>query len=126
MPWEADAPLAALDGAAFTYQHIAGADAAIRWHERELARLKACRAIVTKRREDAIPPAAAAPVVDMEWNDKTVAALTDAVNFYGRRDIYKARKGDKPAVMVDGGEKARETIQDVYGDEGNGARNEPA
>lgn len=121
MPWEENAPLAALDAAVFAYKEISGLDAAIAWHERELARLKASRSIVARRLADAEPKAASAPAIDIEWTDKTVTALTDAVNYYARHDIYKGRKGDKPAVLADGGVIARQTIQEVYGDSNGGA-----
>lgn len=113
-------PLSTLYEAAIKYEQLSGIDAAIAWHEAELVRLKACRSIVAARRAEVAVVDAAAPSIDVEWTDKAITALTDAVNFYARHDSYKGRKGDKPPVLSDGGARARETIGKVYGDEGNG------
>lgn len=110
--------LRALDAAAYAFQQAIGAEAIIRWHQREIARLEAC--LPTVNRGEPALTAEVPPSGDAEWTDATVARLTDAVNFYARPDIYKARKGRTPAVIADGGATAREAMHAVYGDDASG------
>lgn len=110
-------PLSALYEAAFKYQQLSGIDAAVEWHERELARLRASRAAI----EGPCPKAAATAPAEAEAEaeadarapvqDKLQLAV-EALEFYADELSWRKGRGGKASLIDDDnkGDLARETL----------------
>lgn len=104
-------PLSALYEAAFKYQQLSGIDAAVEWHERELARLRASRAAI----EGPCPKAAATAPAEADARapvqDKLQLAV-EALEFYADELSWRKGRGGKASLIDDDnkGDLARETL----------------
>jgi hypothetical protein len=135
MTWDPDAPLSRLDAALMVYSETKGADAALDYLIREADRLRAYRHLLVKRRATALNGRAAAdapqprPLWDAELERlcaelgvlrDQVEKLSETLEFYGASDNYATRRGNKLApVIADGGQRAREAIDALFGSDAN-------
>lgn len=108
-------PLSALYEAAFKYQQLSGIDAAVEWHERELARLRASRAAI----EGPCPKAATTAPAEAEAEADARAPVQDklqlaveALEFYADELSWRKGRGGKASLIDDDnkGDLARETL----------------
>jgi hypothetical protein len=108
-------PLTALYGAAFKFQQLSGIDAAIDWHERELARLRAARA------ELDAPQSGGDSGVDIEELRRKLAIAEAAVDFYADPVNWVESRSGKPSVAgKDKGVIARKALTDMDDGDGDG------
>lgn len=125
MAFDPENPVARLDAALAQFVKQWGGEAALELLAREGDRIRAIlRAEESERlnvRSDAAPPPAGEPEPDEdEAVQRTIAALSEACEFYEKPANYRRQGGRPAAVIVDGGSRAREALNMVYGDERGG------
>jgi len=109
-------PLSALYEAAFKYQQLSGIDAAVEWHMRELARLRASRAAIDGSRQQAADcPGKTDEAADLRGK---LALATEALEFYADESSWRKGRGGKPSLIEDDnqGDLARETLAKLEDD----------
>jgi hypothetical protein len=123
MTWDPDAPLSQLDTALLVYTEIKGQDAALAYLNREAERIRAYQHLLITQRRDNLNLAAKAEadaraLAVIDELETQVRELRDALEFYADEDHWRPLKGGRQArAVADRGQRAREVLNALYGDE---------
>lgn len=117
MPWNPHAPQDALNAAALVFIDVLGHGAYVTWLQQEMSRVQVRLDLhlgLARRTAQPRVSAEAKPAMDMD-------RVAEVLSFYADHTHYSApRPGARSEVMQDKGERAREVLESLGGENGGG------